>query len=403
MARAGVHAGGESIGPGETLTILIAPDSFKGSLRAEEAATAMASGVNDACPGARTLLHPVADGGEGLVDLLVPALDGVMAVTRVHGPLPGQHVDARWGYVGSRRLAIIEMAQAAGLNLVPGAERDPRLTTTLGVGELMLAALDRGAHEILMGIGGSATNDGGAGMATALGVRFLDREGRPLAPGGAALRNLVRIDRSSCDPRLSALAVTVACDVQNPLTGPEGASIVYGPQKGATTAIALELDQSLRQYAARIRDGLGIDVELMPGSGAAGGLGAGLAAFCSARLRSGIDIVLDATGFDEKLGQADLVLTGEGMIDAQTTFGKALAGVVKRAQKAHRPVVAIAGNIQGDRSTLLRSDAFRFVASLVDDVTTVEVAMTRAGELLRAKTAEVMRTVVLRDDGTQTR
>ena len=372
-------------------TVLVAPDSFKGSLDAHAVALAINAGVRDVLPHARVILHPIADGGEGLLDVLLPAVRGSVKETEVCGPLPGQRIRAAWGYVEGEHLAILEMARAAGLGLVPEAERDPRTTTTRGVGELIRAALDEGARSFVIGIGGSATNDGGAGMAQALGVRFLDAAGETIAQGGAGLCHLDRIDASSLDPRIEETTMVVASDVQNPLTGPEGATAVYGPQKGATPEMVTQLEQCLCRYRDVLRTQLGVDVQQIPGTGAAGGLGAGLVVFCKGRLQSGIDLVLDVTRFDEKLKEADLVITGEGRVDAQTRHGKALNGLLHRTVAAGIPVLAVAGQVDGDRALLTGPGGFADIISLVDAATSPQKAMANAAELVRERVSAIIR------------
>ncbi len=360
-------------------------------MSASDAAAAIGKGVQDVFPGARVILHPVSDGGEGLVDVLVPALEGSFVLTDVSGPLPGSVVHARWGLSSDRSMAVMEMAQAAGLGLVPEDRRDPKVTTTFGVGELVRAALDSGARSILLGIGGSATNDGGAGMAQALGARFLDRAGRELAAGGAALQNMDAMDLSGLDPRLRATSITVACDVRNPLTGPTGASAVYGPQKGATAADIAVLDSALAHYRDIILNVCGVDVQAIPGSGAAGGLGAALVAFCGARLQSGIDVVLESTGFDRLLAGVDLVITGEGRMDEQTLYGKALAGILQHAGKQRVPVAAIVGSLGAPREMLIGPKAFCAIEVLVSDTVTTADAMGNAPEHLRRAASTLVR------------
>jgi glycerate kinase len=372
-------------------TILISPDSFKGSLTAQDAAAAIERGVREVLPDSVVIQHPISDGGEGLVNILTTAYQGTIATTEVQGPLPGQRVKARWGLSQDRSTAIIEMAEAAGLGLVPADKRDPKITTTYGIGQLIRAALDEGASSLVIGIGGSATNDGGAGMAEALGVRFLDQNGIALARGGAALAKLSRIDVQRKDPRLSAIEAIVASDVQNTLCGEEGASLVFGPQKGATAADVKILDSALLHYGEVIRSALGIDVLRVPGSGAAGGLGAGLVAFCGAKLQRGIDVVLGATKFDEHLRSVDLVITGEGRIDEQVRFGKALSGVIERAKRAGVPVLAIVGSLKGDRSAFINPEFLVDLESLVDSHTTSQMAMRDASALLSKKAGVLLR------------
>ena len=374
--------------------ILVAPDSFKGTLSAAEAAMAMGRGVRRALPRASVTLRPVSDGGEGFIDALIPFMGGTPVRTEVQGPLPGQRVRARWALVGKGTTAVIEIASAAGLMLVPPGKRDPRVTTTFGVGELIRSALKRNVGSILVGIGGSATNDGGAGMASALGVKFLDSSGSALPPGGGALADLAHIDVTGLDGRLADTAVTVACDVTNPLTGSDGASRIFGPQKGGDPAAVALLDRALHRYADVLLRDLGVDVETIPGSGAAGGLGAGLIAFCNARLTSGIDLVLDVTGFDDALGSTDLVLTGEGRIDAQTRSGKALSGILRRARARHVPVAAVAGSVESAVEDYIGPDGFIALAALDDGSVTRGAAMKNASRLLEERTRAMVHTLI---------
>ena len=372
-------------------TILIAPNAFKGSLSALECARAIAEGAHDVASGIRTILHPISDGGDGLVEVLADALGAELITSEVSGPLPGQRVAATWAMSAQRKTAILEMATAAGLTLVPEQGRDPKVTTTYGVGELIREALDRNVSTIIVGIGGSATNDGGAGMGEALGVRFLDGKDTPLPRGGIYLRDLAQVDTAGLDARLRQVSFTAACDVENPLTGLHGASMVFGPQKGAAPVDARLLDEALLHYGRLLERTLGREVANIPGAGAAGGLGAGLLAFCNAELKRGIDIVLDATAFDEKLAAADLVITGEGKIDAQTQFGKAPAGVVRRAHAAGVPVAAVAGIIEGNRADYLGTGGFTDLISLVDEQTTPVETMRNARLLVRKRTGELIR------------
>jgi glycerate kinase len=321
--------------------VVIAPQSFKGSADAVAVASAIARGIRRAWPHAECVELPLADGGEGTALALVRATGGEMHVAHVHDPL-GRAIDAQWGVLGDRVTAVLEMAAASGLPLLSDDERDPRITSTFGTGELILAAAASGAQRIVIGIGGSATNDGGAGMARAFGYRFIDAAGRDLAEGGAALTRLARIEGQT-DPRLIRPAIDVACDVRNPLLGPEGATAVYGPQKGATPEIQRELEVALTRYADVVEAFVGRAVRSVPGAGAAGGLGAGLIAFLDARLVSGASLVLDAVGFDRRLVGADLVVTGEGRIDGQSVYGKLTHAVTVAAKRRGVPVVAVAG------------------------------------------------------------
>jgi len=288
-------------------------------------------------------LVPMADGGEGTVQALVDATGGKQVTKLVSDPL-GRRIRANFGVTGDGKTAVIEMAAASGLALLKPAERNPMITSTRGTGELIKAALDRGAKHILVGIGGSATNDGGTGMARALGVRFLDRRGQEIMEGGGSLRNLAIIDMSGFDKRVKDVKIEVACDVTNPLCGPKGAASVYGPQKGATPVMVRELDKGLKNMAEVIVDCIGIKIANVPGSGAAGGLGAGLMAFCGAKLRAGVDIVIDSVGLAAKVRKCDLVITGEGRMDGQTVYGKTPAGVAKVAKKLKKPLIAICGS-----------------------------------------------------------
>jgi len=377
--------------------ILVAPDSFKGTLSASEAAMAMGKGVRRALPGASVRLFPVSDGGEGFIDALVPPGRGIQQWTDVFGPLPLQCVRARWALVAKGETAVIEMASASGLALVPPDRRDPCVTSTFGVGELIRSALDRGAGTVLIGIGGSATNDGGTGMASALGVKFLDSTGAVLPQGGSALTRLRRIDVSGLEARLANTVVTVACDVTSPLTGPEGASRVFAPQKGAGPADVAILEDAMHRYAEVLRDALGIDIGNTPGGGAAGGLGAGLVAFCGATLASGIDVVLDATGFDAALASSDLLLTGEGRVDAQTRHGKALAGLLRRAGAAHVPVACVAGSVQGLPGEYTGEKGFIVLESLADGPGGMDGAMHDAARSLEERTRSMLLSLRARD------
>ncbi|MGE5334449.1 MAG: glycerate kinase [Nitrososphaerota archaeon] len=333
--------------------IVVAPQSLKGSLDAAGVGDAIAAGIRRVWPDAAIRIVPVADGGEGTVRALVAATGGVLRQAEVSGPL-GEPVLAEYGMLGGEQAhtAVIEMAAASGLPLVPLDARDPRRTTTRGTGELMRAALDAGAQRLLIGIGGSATNDGGAGMAQALGARLLDAQGNELPVGGAALAHLARIDVAALDPRLKAIEIQVASDVTNPLCGTEGASAIYGPQKGATPAMVAELDAALAHYGELLRRDLGADVMNTPGAGAAGGLGAGLLAFAHARLVPGAHLVLTTLDFEHTVQHAALVFTAEGRLDQQTAYGKAVGAVAAAARSAGARVVALAGSVAADEAAL---------------------------------------------------
>lgn len=329
------------------MKIVIAPQAFKGSLHAADVAEAIARGIRQVFPDAQLVLVPIADGGEGTVQALVRSTGGTFQQSRVMGPL-GEPVAARWGILGDKRTAVIEMAAASGLPLILREERNPLLTTTYGTGELVSQALNRGIGKLIMGIGGSATNDGGVGMAQALGVHFRDAEGRELPLGAAGLSRLAQIDLSGLDPRVRDIEVEVASDVNNPLCGPNGAASVYGPQKGATPEMVRELDDALAHYADILKRDLGIDIKDMPGAGAAGGLGAGLVAFLHATLHPGVDIVFQALGIDRVLAGADLVITGEGRMDSQDIYGKAPIALAQLAKRRGIPTIAIVGSTGRD-------------------------------------------------------
>lgn len=325
------------------MKVVVAPNAFKGTLTATQAAAAIARGVLEAFPDAEVVEVPVADGGDGTVEALVTAKRGDYLTADVEGPL-GDPVLARYGLIDGRRTAVVELATASGLALIPASRRDPRKASTFGFGQLLEAARGQGVSQVIAGIGGSATNDGGGGMAQALGYRLLDAQGRDLERGGAALARLERIDASGFDRRWNTVGVKVASDVTNPLTGPLGASAVYGPQKGADEQAVRELDAALSRLATVIKRDLGKDVAQMPGAGAAGGTGAGMVAFLDASLVPGAPLVVEAAGLEPALKGADLAITGEGRVDEQTAYGKAPGEVAKRAQAAGVPVLLLAGS-----------------------------------------------------------
>jgi len=362
------------------MRILIAPQSLKGSLTAAEAGSSIAQGVQAVYPKAEIEIVPIADGGEGTVQALVDATNGKIIQQTVTGPL-GKPVPAFFGLMGDGSTAAIEMASCAGLPLVPPDQRDPRITTTYGVGELILAALDYGSRHFIIGIGGSATNDGGAGMAQALGAALLSRHGTQVARGGAALATLAHISTSTMDPRLQECTVEVACDVTNPLCGPTGASAVYGPQKGATPEMVEELDSALAHYAQIIEQDLGMSVREIPGAGAAGGLGAGSIAFLHATLRPGAQIVFEAIHLEERIRMADLVITAEGQIDEQTAYGKSVGSVAEIAKRYGLPVLALAGSL-GDNYRVVYELGVDAVATLPSGPMTLAFAMENAAWLL---------------------
>jgi glycerate 2-kinase len=371
------------------MKIVLAPDSYKESLTAKQACDAMEEGIRRILPEADVVKVPMADGGEGTVQSLVDATGGQVLQAEVTGPL-GIKVMAQYGILGDKETAIIEMAEASGICRVPSDQRNPLITTTYGTGELILEALDRGCSKFIMGIGGSGTNDGGAGMAQALGIRLLDEEDNELGYGGGSLNRLNRIDLSRLDLRITECTFTIACDVDNPLCGPNGASHMFGPQKGATPKIVLELDRNLDHFSNIIQQELGINVKYLAGAGAAGGLGAGMVAFLGASLQRGVDIVIEATQLEEKLQGADLVFSGEGQCDFQTERGKAPYGVIKAARKAGVPVILIGGSI-GHGIENLYDHGVESVFSMIDRPMSLEEAIEKSKELLVNITERIIR------------
>ncbi|MDJ0286469.1 MULTISPECIES: glycerate kinase [Bacillus] len=355
------------------MKIVIAPDSFKESLSAYETACAIERGFRSILPYAEYMKIPMADGGEGTVQSLVDATGGTIVQQVVTGPL-GKPVDAFFGMLGDGQTAVIEMAAASGLHLVPPEKRNPLFTTSRGTGELMLAALDKGAKHLIIGLGGSATNDGGVGMMQGLGASFLDKAGQHLTPGGGSLNQLASIDLSRLDPRLRSVRLEVACDVDNPLTGERGASAVFGPQKGADAEMVQLLDKNLSHFAQVAKQHLHVSFGDAAGAGAAGGLGASLLGFLQADLQKGIDIVLKAVHFADVLKDANLVITGEGRIDQQTIYGKTPIGVAKAAKQYGLPVIGIAGSLSKD-SAVVHDHGIDALFSIVPGVTTLAEAM----------------------------
>ena len=371
------------------MKIVIAPQEFKESLRGIEIAQAMREGVSRVWPDAETLLVPVADGGDGTLQSLVDASDGKVMTATVDDPL-GRPIEAVWGALGDGRTAVIEMARSSGLALLKPEERDPLVTTTCGVGQLMSLALDAGYRHLIIGIGGSATNDGGAGMAQALGANLLDADGTELVRGGGALAHLRRIDVSGLDSRLADTKIDVACDVNNPLCGETGAAEIFGPQKGADAETVAYLDDALQRYGELLQHDLGRDVMEVPGAGAAGGLGAGLMAFTGAQLRPGADIVIDALDLDARLEGASLVIVGEGQTDRSTVFNKAPVAVAQRAKARGIPTVAISGSL-GDGFEQIHDHGIDAAFSILDHCMTLEDAMSGTAELVADATEQVCR------------
>ncbi len=354
------------------MKIVIAPDSYKESLSAAEVAQAIEKGFREIFPDAQYVSTPVADGGEGTVEAMITATQGTEHSVWVTGPL-GEKVEACWGMSGDGVTAFIEMAAASGLGLVPPEKRNPLITTSRGTGELILQALEHGAKRIIIGIGGSATNDGGAGMMQALGARLCDAEGQEIGHGGGSLSRLSRIDLSAIDPRLRDRMIHVACDVTNPLVGERGASRIFGPQKGATEAMIVELDRNLAHFADVIKASLQVDVKPIPGAGAAGGMGAALMAFLNAELRSGIEIVTEALKLEEQIHDCSLVVTGEGRIDSQSIHGKVPVGIARVAKKYRKPVIGIAGSLTHDVG-VVHHHGIDAVFSVLTTVSTLEEA-----------------------------
>jgi len=374
--------------------IVIAPQSFKGNLSAWQVARAIENGIQRVLPEAMTVIKPMADGGDGTVRALVDATGGRLMTAKVTGPL-GKPILAQWGLLGDKVTGIIEMAAASGLTLVPAERLNPLLTTTYGTGELILVALDSGCRKLIIGIGGSATNDGGAGMAQALGVQLLDSEGVAIPFGGVALAKLEHINISTIDSRLADCGILMASDVNNPLCGIQGASAVYGPQKGATPDMVARLDAALSHYADVIHWDLGIDVRDDPGAGAAGGLGMGLMVFLKAEIVPGIDIVIQSTGLVEDLKDADLVFTAEGRIDSQTAFGKAPIGVAQKAKELGLPVIALAGEVADDYQVVYQH-GIDAVISIAPGPINLSQSMARAEELITEATECTMRLFMCR-------
>lgn len=363
------------------MKIVIAPDSFKESLSAMQVATAIEQGFREIYPDAQYVKLPMADGGEGTVESMVEATQGHYQYREVTGPLETP-VQARWGMLGDGKTAVIEMAAASGLHHVPPERRNPMLTTSYGTGELILAALDQGVTHIILGIGGSATNDGGAGMLQALGIDLLDENGDALPAGGGALSKLAKIETTHSDSRLKNVAITVACDVNNPLCGPKGASAIFGPQKGATEEMVVALDQALAAYGKRLEEFTGRDVMNIAGAGAAGGMGAALLGLLNADLKPGVEIVIEALHLDRQVADASLVITGEGRLDSQSISGKTPIGVARCAKRYHKPVIALAGSLTQDHQ-IVHEHGLDAVFSVLTRIVTLPEALEDAEYNLR--------------------
>ncbi|WP_301705573.1 glycerate kinase [uncultured Parabacteroides sp.] len=368
--------------------VVIAIDSFKGCLTSEEAGNAVMKGVKAIFPDCETLLFPVADGGEGMLDILVSATKGKYRTLPAHGPLM-EPMQGRYGISGDGQTALVEMAAVSGLPLIPEEKRNPMLTTTYGTGELIRDALEQGCRRFIVGIGGSATNDAGLGMLQALGFRFRDKQGNLLGTGGRILPQVASIDTSAVHPALKEARFTIACDVHNPFCGPDGAAYVFAPQKGADAGMVKELDAGMQALALVIRSATGKDISDIPGAGAAGGMGGGFLAFLNAGLKPGIRLMLDALDFGEKIKGADLVFTGEGRADRQTAMGKVPFGVLEEARKQHIPVIVLAGCIE-DTEQMNRA-GFQGVFSITPGPVSLEKAMEPefAGENIRRLVTQI--------------
>lgn len=371
------------------MRIIVAPDSFKGSATARELCDCIRAGIHDADPNAEAILMPMADGGEGTVDNLVLATGGKTVCRRVSDPL-GRPVEAAYGVLGDGVTAVIEAAQASGLTLLKPEERNPLLTSSYGTGELILHALEAGYRRFLIGLGGSAVNDGGAGMLRALGMRLLNADGEPLPDGGGALAELSGIDLSGLDPRLAEAEFKMASDVSNPLCGPQGASSVFGPQKGATPEMIRQLDEGLARLGTKLAQETGTEVAELPGSGAAGGMGAALLAVLKAESRPGIEWVMELTRFEEHLRTADLVITGEGRLDGQTRFGKAIAGVCGKAREYGVSVIALCGSLEVSAEEIEEMGLLA-AFSIVPGPCSLEDATVHAAAWTRRQTGQILR------------
>ncbi len=375
-------------------TFVLAPDSFKESMTAYEACQAMQRGIAQVFEDANFISIPMADGGEGTVDAILAARQGEKVQLEVMGPLPTQRVLADFALIDAGQTAVIEMAQANGIHLLELEQRHPQHTTTYGTGQLIKAALDRGVSKIIVGLGGSVTNDAGAGMAQALGVSFLDQHADPVAYGAAHLARIQQIDLSGLDPRLATTEVVIASDVNNPLTGPQGASQIFGPQKGASPAMVLQLDQQLSHFATLVQQQLHIDVKDVAGAGAAGGLGYGLMVFAQGRLVSGVEMVIEQTHLAEAIAQADYVFTGEGAIDAQTLLGKTPFGVAQVARGLNKPVIACAGRVGADIDALYAA-GFSAIFGILDQSCDLELACQQGAQNLQRRCENIARLLKL--------
>ncbi|MDO4535594.1 MAG: glycerate kinase [Clostridium perfringens] len=375
------------------LVIVLAPDSFKESMSAKEACVAMEKGIKKVNPNIYCVHVPMADGGEGTMQSLVDATNGEIYSLEVVGPL-GNKVKAEYGILGSGEIGVLEMASASGIHLVSIEERNPLITTTYGTGELIRACLDKGVKKLLIGIGGSATNDGGAGVIQALGGKLLDKDNNEIGFGGGELGKLEKIDLTNFDSRLKDIVIEVACDVNNPLCGERGASNVFGPQKGADAKMIEILDNNLKHYAKVIKEHLDKDVLNVAGAGAAGGLGAGLMAFLDGNLKKGIEIVIEYSGLEEKVKNCHMVWTGEGSIDFQTQYGKTPLGVATVAKKYNKPVIALAGRV-GDNIDVLYEKGIDSIFGIMKGVTSIDEALAKGQENIEKTSENIIRLMSL--------
>lgn len=375
------------------MKIVIAPDSFKESLTALEVAASIERGIRKVIPNAEIVKVPMADGGEGTVQSLIDSSQGSIVKAKVIGPM-GNQVQAHFGLMGNSHTAVIEMASASGIHLAEPENRNPLITTTFGTGQLIKAALDLEVNHLILGIGGSATNDAGMGMCQALGIQFLDEEGNSLGYGGGELDKLAKIDLTNLDPRLANVTLEVACDVTNPLCGPTGASHVFGPQKGATPEMITRLDANLAHFADVVLEQLGVDVKNIPGAGAAGGLGAALYGLLNATMKPGIDIVIEATQLEQAIQGADVVITGEGRIDSQTIHGKTPSGVAKVCKAANIPVIGIAGCLSPD-CAVVHDYGIDAVFDVVPGATDLQSALDNASSNLELTARNVAALLVM--------
>ncbi|HCY40389.1 MAG TPA: glycerate kinase [Prolixibacteraceae bacterium] len=371
------------------MRIVIAPDSFKECLSATSVAAAISAGVKKVNPEAEMVCIPVADGGEGTVEAIVSATNGIIKETASVDAL-NRPIRSFYGILDDGKTAVIEMAAASGIELIIPQERNPLITSTYGTGLLLKAAIDNGFKNIILAIGGSATNDGGAGMAQALGFDLQDKNEEPIGLGGGSLADLYSIDSSHVHPLLSTVKITIACDVRNSLLGTSGATLVYGPQKGATPPMLDILEENMAHFSSILQQKFGTNFAEIPGSGAAGGLGAGLLAFCKAQLISGFELINQLTHLEDQISRADLVFTAEGRIDSQTAFGKTISGVAQLGKKYQVPVIALAGKIEDDL-TRLYSQGITAVFAIGDRPMSLDESKERAAELLAGTVEQLMR------------